>query len=335
MLTAITGNPQLDLRTTYKMRCHRGLNHPNPASPDACHKAARGDLSKYCSDACGVAFMNTKIATWARKGGDKAQLWESVKHAERREGVTVCAERAARMDVDAAADSKCAGTHRAQMQAKSRVQLDMERLDAQLDGVVQQREQVKKEMEVVLWRARLLDLASERAERVEECAWDQRLCFGEEECAEYGADVLASYEEKDPEAAGHAMQVDACAPAEEGEWWCRGKTKCARHAGCVILLINTAVCKPVLTLADLYCRWQKLRAAEVSLEKEMKESILFKLTTREREIRTRIEDLLEPQARAASAPSPLKPANGRPPLNGHAKAVPNGDVARKGKKKRG
>lgn len=53
----------------------------------------------------------------------------------------------------------------------------------------------------------------------------------------------------------------------------------------------------------------------------MKEAGLAKLTTRERELRKRIEDLLEPQTRV---PPPLQPANGRPAANG----------ARKGKKKR-
>lgn len=42
-------------------------------------------------------------------------------------------------------------------------------------------------------------------------------------------------------------------------------------------------------------RWQKLRTAEVSFDKEMTEGILLKLTTREREIRKRIEDILYPQ----------------------------------------
>src|SRR6267154_564679 len=77
------GNPSLNLQTTYKARCYRGLNHANPSSSEACHKAARGDYSKYCSDECGIAFMKTKIDTWAKNGGDKSKLWESVKHAER------------------------------------------------------------------------------------------------------------------------------------------------------------------------------------------------------------------------------------------------------------
>ena len=55
-------------------------------------------------------------------------------------------------------------------------------------------------------------------------------------------------------------------------------------------------------------RWQKLRLTEVSLEKEITEGILTKLTTREREIRKRIEDILYPQT---SQKSPEHRLNGR------------------------
>jgi len=166
-------------------------------------------------------------------------------------------------------------------------------------------------VDLVLWRARLVELATERSEKVDECAWDQRLCFGEEEYTDFGMEVLATYEEKEDESE-NAMQVDNPGGAEEGEWWCRGKKKCERHAG-----------------------WQKLRAAEVSFEKEMKETVLSKLTTREREIRKRIEDILDPQAHSLPPSAPLKSTNGKSQVNGHAKTNSNGDVGRKGKKKRG
>ena len=81
-------------------------------------------------------------------------------------------------------------------------------------------------------------------------------------------------------------------------------------------------------------RWQKLRAAEVSFEKEMKEAVLLKLTTREREIRKRIEDLLDPQARTMPSSTPVKPTNGKLQVNGRAKTNPNGEGGRKGKKKK-
>jgi COMPASS component SPP1 len=158
--------------------------------------------------------MKTNIDTWAKNGGDKNKLWESVKHAERREGVVVCADNG--------------GTKKTMTKAsKARVERDVERLNGQLDEVMQEREKMKKELDVVLWRARLVELAADRSDKVDECAWDQRLCFGDEEYAEFGNEVLASYDEKEDE---DAMQVDITG-TEEGEWWCRGKKKCERHAG--------------------------------------------------------------------------------------------------------
>ncbi|KAF7970596.1 hypothetical protein HWV62_23609 [Athelia sp. TMB] len=254
---AAAAPPAAPLRTTYKARCHRA----------DCGRPARGELSKYCSDACGVAEMDARIGRWAAAGGARAALWDAVKGAERRTGVT-----------------RLPGGAQAPKAANGGALNGGARLEAQLAGVVREHERLKREMDVVLWRARLVELAAQRAERVPGCAWDQRLCFGDEEYAEYGAGVLASYE-------------GAAGDAAEGEWWCRGKKKCARHAG-----------------------WQKLRAAEVAFEKEMKEAGLARLTTRERELRKRLEDLAEP----ARALPPLQPTN-RPAANGHAK---------KGKKKR-
>jgi len=303
----IESNLELHLQTTYRKRCHRGLHHPNPSSPEACHKAARGDFSKYCSDECGVQFMKTKIAAWEKKGGNKDRLWESVRDAERREGVVVCADTA--MDDGGDDDAKPISQRNT-----ARVKRDVERLNGRLDQVMHHRERLKKEMDVVVWRARLVELATERSERVDECAWDQRLCFGDEEYAEFGQEVLASYEdnaekEEMKNEGEDAMQVDNVV-VEDGEWWCRGKKKCERHSG-----------------------WQKIRAAEISFEKEVKEAGLLKLTTQEREIRKRIEDLLDPQGRNPHSSAPLKSGGRKPPVNGHTKRA-NGDIAKKGKKKR-
>jgi len=160
-----------------------------------------------------------------------------------------------------------------------------------------------------LWREKVVELASERAEVVDQCGWDQRLCFGEEEWADFGAEVLESYEERtNTDSGDDGMQVDG-ASASPGEWWCTGKKKCERHAG-----------------------WQKLRAAEVSFDKETKEGILLKLTTREREIRKGIEDILYPQDRTASQ-APSKPSHPEVQLNGASKSQTNGDVSEQVKKK--
>lgn len=171
--------------------------------------------------------MRGTINVWEENGGNKNKLWDRVKHAEKREGVTVCVAEV-KMDADCKNDGKL-------VTSKPRVERDVERLNAQLDEVMQKREKLKKEMDLAVWRARLVELATERSEKVDECAWDQRLCFGEEEYAEFGMEVLAAYEENaekdDVKDEGEdAMQVDS-AGAEEGEWLCRGKKKCERHAG--------------------------------------------------------------------------------------------------------
>ena len=79
-------------------------------------------------------------------------------------------------------------------------------------------------------------------------------------------------------------------------------------------------------------RWQKLRAAEVSFEKKMKEAGLLKPTTQEREIRKRIEDLLEPQTRKPHFSTPLKSSGRKLAVNGHTKHV-NEDIVKKGMKR--
>ena len=231
--------PELSLKTTYKRRCLLGLRHSDPSSSSACHKPARGVFSKYCSDECGVKYMQSRIDAWEKKGGKKEKMWESVKEAEKREGVVVCADeddnRPAKMEVDVGVDGKGDGVPAADSKAKKgKVERETERLNAQLDRVVHLREQIKKEVEVALWRQRLLELASARAAKVDQCGWDQRLCFGDEEWVEFGAGVWEGYEESGRRdgAKEDAMQVDGAPPPEdEGEWWCVGKKVCERHAG--------------------------------------------------------------------------------------------------------
>lgn len=77
----------------------------------------------------------------------------------------------------------------------------------------------------------------------------------------------------------------------------------------------------------------------------MKEQALQKLTTREREIRKRIEDIVDPQARlstavannavaAAQYTAPLRNSNVASIPNGQAKTKINGDTGKKGKKRK-
>jgi len=200
-------NPNLNLKTTYKQRCLNGLRHPNPDSSKACHKPARGAISKYCSDECGVEYMQSRIDAWAKKGGQKEELWESVKKAEKREGMTICV------------DEKIKSDWEDKVKKQSRTDRETERLGELLDQVVKMRKETRDSMEIIAWREQLLQLASERAEQIDQCGWDQRLCFGEKEWQAYGAGVLESYDVKDEN------------EDEDGEWWCSGQKSCKRHNG--------------------------------------------------------------------------------------------------------
>jgi COMPASS component SPP1 len=81
--------------------------------------------------------------------------------------------------------------------------------------------------------------------------------------------------------------------------------------------------------------WQAVRQKDVCQEKEKKEDALSKLTTREREIRKRIEDIVDPQERncadsdkaAAKLPSAKQ-------TNGSNRGKTHVDTSKKGKKRK-
>jgi len=213
-----------------------------------------------------------------------------------------------------------------QLPVKSKRAQETERLNDLLESVVKLREEIKRGMEAVIWRERLLQLASERAELVGQCGWDQRLCLDDEEWADVGAGVLESYEDIKAESAKEdgadgEMELDG----SEEQWWCPGQKVCDRHQG-----------------------WQTVRYKDVSKEKEKKEEALVKLTTREREILKSIEDVVNPQELApnttatnpsvkeTTAQAPLKTSNTKA-VNGHPKAkgtASTGDKMKKGKKRK-
>jgi COMPASS component SPP1 len=107
------------------------------------------------------------------------------------------------------------------------------RLLGKLEAVEESRAKARRALDAAIWREKLIKLAADRATRVTECGWDQRLCFGEYEWAEFGEGVLESYEALEERLAngdnGEEMEVDR--PDGSGEWWCNGKQKCDRHAG--------------------------------------------------------------------------------------------------------
>ena len=156
-----------------------------------------------------------RISLWVEDGGNRDRLWETVKNAERREGVVVSAR---------ALEGQSQATLAVVPPNISKADRELARLRARLETLVQTREVLKVEMDVIAWREKVTELAIQHADTIEQCGWDQRLCFGEEEVAEFGASVLESYEEN------HA-QADVDGTQEEAEWWCTGKKKCDRHSG--------------------------------------------------------------------------------------------------------
>lgn len=75
--------------------------------------------------------------------------------------------------------------------------------------------------------------------------------------------------------------------------------------------------------AETICSWQKLRTSDFEKERKAHENALSDLTTRERDIRNQLEDILHPQA--VNAPKLIfQTLNGCKPLDNNLK---------KGKKK--
>lgn len=180
--------------------------------------------------------IKKRIEVFAKNGGKKELLWDSVKDAQKREAVVIvheevvpptATEGCTKENEDDASAAPVV-TARVKPLNMGKVEREVANLNAVLDEVVQLREDLKEGMEIILWRERLLELASERAEEVGQCGWDQRLCYGEDEWAEFGAGVLDSYEDGAKEG---SMQVDG--PGDPEDWWCVESDKCERHAGYV------------------------------------------------------------------------------------------------------
>lgn len=176
--------------------------------------------------------MQVHITHWENLGGARDRLWENVKNAAKREGVVVCAKtnRASSPGMDV--DSNSSASKPLDSATKRRAEREVARLNARLEVAVKEHERMKRELDMVMWREKVVELASERAAKMDECGWDQRLCFGEEEWAEFGPEVLESYGEArvKVESGDDAIPLDA-ASGMHGEWWCTGKKKCERHAG--------------------------------------------------------------------------------------------------------
>ena len=83
---------------------------------------------------------------------------------------------------------------------------------------------------------------------------------------------------------------------------------------------------------ERFAEW-RLRFLQEMAEKEKKEEALYRLTTREREIRKRIEDIVEPYNRSRCLDPGATPLKSSKLVNGNAKGKTNGD-SKKGKKRK-
>lgn len=247
--------------------------------------------------------MQTKIDAWTGGGGHKAKLWEAVRDADAREGVATILSRpkkraTVKAEVDGDGDVKLTDsaphdtkptplaswpTTTVKKGLSKQKERELARLRKELEKVVDLRNSMKQELEIIEWRDSLIKLASQRSEELGECGWDQRLCMDDEEWVEVGPAILGNYD-------GQDQQEDE--PEPFGEWWCRGKKKCDRHAGYVLRFSLERVSQLIYGCLS---RWQRLRAAEVEFEIHQKGLGLRKLAETERDIRRRIEDIMDPQ----------------------------------------
>jgi COMPASS component SPP1 len=157
--------------------------------------------------------MKRRIEDWTKRGGKKTALWEDVKAAEKREAVVFTASPLDGMAVDGVVMINQKPFVHAKP-SKTSHELETEKLDTILASIADLRERLKNSMEIISWRERVLQLAIEKASDSGYCGWDQRICFGEDEYAEFGNNAIESYE-NDP----------------DGGWWCLGEEECSRHAG--------------------------------------------------------------------------------------------------------
>ncbi|KDQ16235.1 hypothetical protein BOTBODRAFT_30954 [Botryobasidium botryosum FD-172 SS1] len=146
-------------------------------------------------------------------------------------------------------------------------EVQLGRLKEALDKVTRERESRLALIRSLVGRIGLLKHAEKRADGKASdglCGFDIRMCWDEQEWREWfdakGRELIEEAEENKVD--DERMEED------DSEWYCVGKRKCDRHVG-----------------------WQKLKLTDFELEKSVNERSLELLTTRERDLRRRIEDL--------------------------------------------
>lgn len=191
--------------------------------------------------------MKQRLEAWS---GNVQGIWEGVKGVARRESVVY------RCIYDDNQQARCNGalnedspssvivlpavspSQRVEVVKPRTTKVDRERvrLHAQLDKISTRRDELKDDENIVVLREQMWDLASRRAEQRGDCGFDMRMCWADDEVREYGEEVFASYDAEEDAREGRdedRMAVDGAADQDSGEWWCKGKKKCERHAGCV------------------------------------------------------------------------------------------------------
>ncbi|KIM24052.1 hypothetical protein M408DRAFT_331973 [Serendipita vermifera MAFF 305830] len=297
------------LKTTWRIRCANGQQHPYPDTADACWKAALPPLSKYCSTECGMDAMERRIApiVCANAGlgpaaegelliprtpavkTEMTRLWRGVKDARKRDAVVVPASQRVQSSTQSSpADIKVPPQRTdAEKLAASLIELSNE-----LENLTNDTHMRSRELEFILARGRLARLAiqwSDKSENVTRCCFDSRILLEGAEWEEWVEGVGRAVLEGTMDAsgtvglsahAGRAAFVDGNGngTGEEEELrlemdaadspWCDGRRKCERHFG-----------------------WQKLCMAEFELNKGTKELALQGLAGKERDVRTRIEQI--------------------------------------------
>lgn len=191
--------------------------------------------------------MKQRLEAWS---GNVQGIWEGVKGVARRESVVY------RCIYDDNQQARCNGalkeespssvivlpavspSQRVEVVKPRTTKVDRERvrLHAQLDKISARRDELKDDENIVVLREQMWDLASRRAEQRGDCGFDMRMCWADDEVREYGEEVFASYDAEEDAREGRdedRMAVDGTADQDSGEWWCKGKKKCERHAGYV------------------------------------------------------------------------------------------------------
>jgi COMPASS component SPP1 len=185
------------LKTTWRIRCANGQQHPYPDSADACWKAALPPLSKYCSTECGMDAMERRIApiVCANAGmgqvaegelliprtpaikTEMSRLWKGVKDARKRDAVVVHANTKA-TDIRPSTQPVSVIKAPPQRTDAERLAASLKELTVELENLTHDSHLRSRELEFILARGRLARLAvqwSDKGENVNRCCFDARL----------------------------------------------------------------------------------------------------------------------------------------------------------------